>query len=429
MRTLKIALYIRVRLATGRYAYAKPAWNKNRTLRQGYAMVAGKPECHPEGVYYLRFLRGKKRTWSSVGPNPDQANAALQKMQRDLDDVRLGRRAPDPAPNEQKSSVMRVEDAVTAFLSEVRLFRRPKTIVEYQRMLGVFKRRFGDRPLTSITREDLLDHRATLEAEGKGPRTVYNHIMRVSAFLKASGIVGLLKRQDKPAYDEPEVEAYDADQLEALFAAADAEERMLFEFFLKTGFRDQETMYSTWKNVDFKGKVIKVRSRPELGFRPKDKEERSVPVPDELIAALAARKQKSDSMFIFPGVGGGPNGHFLRTLKKLAKRAGLNCGECINKKNQSCRRCPTCSEWCLHKFRKTFATMHSEAGVPAPTIQRWLGHSDLATTLRYLAIADLRSDRTRQQVNATFASLGSRQPKRVAPIESGTPQSSGQFLM
>jgi integrase len=49
--------------------------------------------------------------------------------------------------------------------------------------------------------------------------------------------------------------------------------------------------------------------------------------------------------------------------------------------------------------------MHAEAGVPAPTIQRWLGHSDLATTLRYLAIADVRSEWTRSQVNATFARL------------------------
>jgi integrase len=49
--------------------------------------------------------------------------------------------------------------------------------------------------------------------------------------------------------------------------------------------------------------------------------------------------------------------------------------------------------------------MHSESGVPAPTIQRWLGHSDLATTLRYLAVADLRSERTRSQVNASFAAF------------------------
>jgi integrase/recombinase XerD len=61
--------------------------------------------------------------------------------------------------------------------------------------------------------------------------------------------------------------------------------------------------------------------------------------------------------------------------------------------------------WGLHKFRKTYATMHSEAGVSAPTIQRWLGHSELPTTLRYLARAEMRSERTRSQGNATFAGL------------------------
>lgn len=215
----------------------------------------------------------------------------------------------------------------------------------------------------------------------------------------------MLKPGDKPTYDETEVEAYDSDQLGSLLGAADNEERLLFEFFLATGFRDQEVMYCTRKNVDFKGKVVAVRSKPELGFRPKDKEERSVPVPDTLIERLAVQRRASASMFVFPGKNGKPEGHFLRTLQRLAHRAGLNCGECKNKKGQSCRNRPICSCWGLHKFRRTFATMHAEAGVPAPTIQRWLGHSDLATTLRYLAIADARSEQTRSQVNATFAGL------------------------
>jgi|GEM_PF-6572128 len=31
---------------------------------------------------------------------------------------------------------------------------------------------------------------------------------------------------------------------------------MLFEFFLGTGLRDQEVMFTTWKNIDFKGKTF-----------------------------------------------------------------------------------------------------------------------------------------------------------------------------
>lgn len=39
------------------------------------------------------------------------------------------------------------------------------------------------------------------------------------------------------------------------------------------------------------------------------------------------------------------------------------------------------------------ATMHSENGVSAPTIQRWLGRADLATTLRYLAFHRRKRER------------------------------------
>jgi integrase len=312
--------------------------------------------------------------------------------------------------------------AIESYLAEVRRSRSAKTIAACNRILGVFGSQFPGRSLDAISRQDLLDHRAALQQDGLSPRTIYNHVMRINSFLRSEGITGLLKPGDKPTYDEPEVEAYDSDQLESLLGAANDEERLLFAFFLATGFRDQEVMFCTWKNIDFKGKVIAIRSKPELGFRPKDKEERSVPVPDALIHQLAIRRRASASTFVFPGRNGKPDGHFLRTLQRLAHRAGLNCRECENKKGLTCRTSPICGSWGLHKFRRTFATMHAEAGVPAPTIQRWLGHSDLRTTLRYLAIADVRSERTRSQVNATFARLNSNSklvPALPSPAQPG----------
>jgi len=417
VRSPTVRLYIRVRRADGKYAYTDPAWNRNRTLRAGYAVVNDKPEPHPEGMYYMRFLRGKKRVWQSVGTEPDAVLAALGNKEHDLQAIALGRSAPEPAP-EEKSHVT-VAEGAAKYLAEIRRFRSAKTIAACEHIVGLFVEAFGVRSLASLRRDDLIDHMAALRQKGLAPRTVYNHVMRVKGFLRFHGVTGLLKTEDIPAYDEPEVEAYDADQLDSLFHAADPEDRLLFEFFLSTGFRDQEVRYCTWRNVDFKGRVISVRSKPELGFRPKDKEERSVPVPDTLIAALALRKQTSKSPFLFPGTNGGPDGHYLRRLQRLAHRAGLNCGECINKKKQTCNKHAICSRWGLHKFRKTFATMHCEAGVPVTTIQRWLGHSDLATTLRYLAIADLRSEKTRQQVNATFAGLGvGRQLEQECSIDS-----------
>ena len=178
MRKLKVQLYIRVRLSSGQFAYVKPVWNRNETLREGYALIRSRPEAHPEGIYYLRFLEGGKRKWIAVGTAADGAKAALQNKQHDLNAVSLGRKDSEVATT---TANVGVTDAVEAFLSEVRLFRRPKTIAEYERMLRGFKDRFPDRSLSSITRQDLLAHRAALESDGKGPRTVHNHIARVTA--------------------------------------------------------------------------------------------------------------------------------------------------------------------------------------------------------------------------------------------------------
>jgi integrase/recombinase XerD len=350
VRTPKVRLYIRVRVRSGRHSFHDPVWNRNRTLRSGYALVQGQPEHHPEGIYYLRFLRGQKRVWQAVGAEPDAALVALKNQEHDLQAVSLGRSASEPiAPTE---APLPLAEAISSYLAEVRRFRSPKTIAACGRILGVFGSRFPDRSVTSLRREDLLDHMSALQEEGLSPRTIYNHVMRIKTFLRSRGIVDLLKPEDIPDYDEPEVEAYDANQLGALFAAADPDERLVFEFFLATGFRDQEVQYCTWRNVDFKGKVVSVRSKPELGFRPKDKEERSVPVPDTLINHLEMHKRASTSPFLFPGKNGGPDGHFLRTLQTLAHRAGLNCGECLNKRKRSCLHHAICSSWGLTSFAR-----------------------------------------------------------------------------
>jgi integrase/recombinase XerD len=165
-------------------------------------------------------------------------------------------------------------------------------------------------------------------------------------------------------------------------------------------------MYATWRDVDFAGKTFTVREKLDLGFTPKDKEEGSIPIPDSLVKLLTARREQlPGTRLIFPHPDGNPEGHFLRILKGLAFRAGLNCGECYNKAGQCCATSPTCTRFILHRFRKTFATMHHEAGVSARTIQRWLRHSSLETTLAYLAGSDDQSEQTRAKVNNTFAAL------------------------
>jgi integrase/recombinase XerD len=59
-------------------------------------------------------------------------------------------------------------------------------------------------------------------------------------------------------------------------------------------------------------------------------------------------------------------------------------------------------KWELHKFRKTFSTLHHESGVSVRTLQDWLGHADLATTMAYLKGSDAGSAHAQVLVNRTF---------------------------
>jgi integrase/recombinase XerD len=252
--------------------------------------------------------------------------------------------------------------------------------------------------------ERLIGYMAELRERGLADRTIFNRISALSTFLRNFGIDRLLSRRDLPRYTEKFVDAYNEVEIAQLLRGGDQRSRTVFGFFLGTGCREQEVAYMTWSDVDLDQKIVRITAKPHWGWRPKDCEERCVPIPGWLVQALRQLRQIGGHFsLLFPNQLRQPEGHFLGKLKTLALRAGLNCGHCLNKKGRSCKDKPVCSRWSLHKFRRTFASWHHDSGISARTLQAWLGHSSLDTTLRYLKVADLRSERIRSQVDRTFA--------------------------
>jgi integrase/recombinase XerD len=266
----KVSLYIRIRVSQRRYRFAPAVFNRNGTLWTGFASISGNPVSHPEGIYYLRFLRDGKRIWQMVGSEADAVLASVQNTEQDLREAALRRTSQStgtPSPSgepPQSSSQVLLAPAVDLYIERLKkLGRSFKTVREANRILDLFAGQFLIKTISEITSDDLISHIGFLRSRGLSERTISNHTIRITALLR-----------------KPEVEAYDADQLKVLFAAIDDEEKLLFEFFLGTGLREQEVMHCSWQNIDFKNKVVKVRSKPMAGFRIKDKQERSVPVPD-----------------------------------------------------------------------------------------------------------------------------------------------------
>jgi hypothetical protein len=126
--------------------------------------------------------------------------------------------------------------------------------------------------LDEITKDDLT---AFVIAQKKrvSDRTIDNRLTDLGTFLHANNIPLSLHH----AFTKKKVKAYVLEELRALNAVSTDEELQIWQFFLGTGFREDETAHACYTDIDFAGKKISVLMKPESNWEPKDKEERTVP--------------------------------------------------------------------------------------------------------------------------------------------------------
>jgi integrase/recombinase XerD len=395
-----VRLKIRVRLPDGSRPFLDPVPSGNSKLKPLHALVEGRPEHHPEGVYFLRFADAAgKRVWERIGKDWQLALDARLKRERSFAAEAVGVQVVHDAEKR------RVSYAVAEYLAEIKTHKAKRTHNAYRLTLALFQEAIKTTYLEDITREDILTFIAALREDDCGPRTVSNRVRYLSTFLKHFKLTLPLAKKDKPRYTRKRVRAYRLDDLKTLFAAATLEEAELLHFFLCTGCRDSEVQHASKDNLDFGRKAFYVEEKLDLDWRPKDLEEGSIPLPDYFVEMMRARCARVKGRLIFPDVDGYSHLRYLPILKSLALRAGLNCGNCFDAKGHSCATHPCCRLWILHRFRKTFATMHRDAGVDLHTIQRWLRHSSLEQTVLYLADSEDQGSVIRSLVNSTFSGI------------------------
>jgi integrase len=161
---------------------------------------------------------------------------------------------------------------------------------------------------------------------------------------------------------------YTEEELAVFFAVTTDRERELFTTFLLTGFREQEVALIFWSDINLKLRTIRVTSKPHLGFSPKRWEEREIPIPLELAKLLEAHPHLHSERFVFPSPRGNREHNMLLKCKAVAERAGLDP-----------------EKFDLKTFRSTYATLLLRSGFDVRTVQHWMGHKSLETTMRYLA--------------------------------------------
>jgi len=87
------------------------------------------------------------------------------------------------------------------------------------------------------------------------------------------------------------------------------------------------------------------------------------------------------------------NWKWLPLLKRLAFKAGVNCGHC-----KACREHGECERWTLKKFRSTYLTFLLRSGIDPRTVMEYSGHEDLETIMLYLSPAE--GSETQDKINS-----------------------------
>jgi integrase len=376
-------LYIATKLASGR-------WTVKSLPRKPV-------DLQPPSYFRLFWYAKKKKLSKNVGRSWDDARAAQVHIEEELKRVAIGE---EPEPEEAHAG-LELAEALSDYLSRVKKARKHKTYLGYNRTLQDFAAVVGNRCINALTRRDILKFMDWMRDRGMEDRTIHNRLTALKTFFIEYSLAWPMLKNDRVKYTEPLVRAYSEEDLRRLYSVTDEEETDLFQFFLVTGGREQEVGTATWTDLDFDRHEFLIQDKRDLDWSSKDREEGGIPIPEDFIERMQTRRRRyPDSRFIFGNALGKPQGHFLRQLQRLAKREGLNCGGCVNRKGESCSCNAMCSSWGLHRFRKTFASLHHDNGVPVRTIQRWLRHSSLDTTLRYLEAGE--NKKYRAKVNTTF---------------------------
>ena len=351
------------------------------------------------GPFFIRVRNGANKYEWQKHVTEDGAKKAAELAPLALKAQELGL-LPDDVTDETNKNRIPIKTAIENYLNE-RRFGRPRSIKAYEH---VFEQLMANLPGGIKFIDQLANPRVLtaylqfLHGRGYSNKTISIRMGFIFSLLKANGVDRSSKLVKLPRVQRVRTKAYNPDELARLFAVMTPEEYLRYLFFVRTGCREQEVQFATWRDIDLKNLrfTITGEGKSDVAFVPKNHEERQVPLTTELGSRLAElRKHAVSDRWIFTNEDGNPEGHFLRKFKAIAKRAGLNCGKCkasirVGRYDNrhavevTCETHPVCEEHYLHRLRKTAATNWLRSSFDLMKIRSWLGHKSLEVTQIYL---------------------------------------------
>jgi integrase len=236
---------------------------------------------------------------------------------------------------------------------------------------------FGDTPLDEIGVAEIASFRASLVKKGLSEKRINNILGVLSKALRYAVLADVIERAPVVGIfkvEAPEIVCWELDEYGRILAAAAGDGT---NWYVATclagdaGLRIGEVKALQWENVDFLGGTVTVSQqvrRWEFGT-PKGRTRRSVPMTERLRLALEALPKPHQGLVLKGRDGQAiPDNTADDAIRRICKRAALPV-----------------RAW--HTLRHSFGTHAALFSVNPWHLMTWMGHKDLAQTLRYVHFA------------------------------------------
>ena len=290
--------------------------------------------------------------------------------------------------------------------------RKPSTVKGYRWLINAqILPKLGDMRLEDVTTEHVERWLAASDRKASTRRkalVILHGIFQRAKKVHKLAVNPVSDVEKPPQSHSGDIEVFSPEEVWALVRAATSEQdAAIFLTAAFTGLRQGELIALRWRDVDFSGSAVRVRTSYAGGAltTPKSGKVRSVPLAPEVAGALAKLGKRElftgeDDLVFVGEVGSYLDGSALRRRYKDAlKRAALRPLR-------------------FHDLRHTFGTrMIAKADIRR--VQEWMGHADIQTTMRYLHYAPREEDA--RLVAEAFAVDGLERPAAERPGTSDKP--------
>lgn len=369
MANRTVQLYKYTKLPNG-WRYCKAVFYPNNRVKPNAVVTPTGEETIKEGYYCLSY----NRKWEPVGNDPAEAVRLLMKKRGELLTVANGGTVVQEPEGESKVA----GTLHSAFESWVQDFidggAHADTIAAKRLVAKEFQESCKVKTLAAVTRQMCQKYiNEWLKKQGNDDRTRFNKFLHLRQFLKFKGINSLLTTKDSPPYHLKDPVALEDEDLALFWRVCTGHKKLLYTVLLQCGLRLQEIQTLRWADlIGGNEPHIKIQPRPEWNYVPKRHHCREIPIADpELWAQLMSRKMLLSrfSPLVFHTKSGKPLTHLWDDTQAIFKKTDID----MIKAHPHC-------------FRATFCTTLLRQNFPMPDIMCVMGHSDVQSTMRYMAV-------------------------------------------